>query len=918
MDNFFNIYNENYGKVIKSYKNYIAVGNPNSYIFDINDGFARLGEVTVYKKDISSNGYIEHFKCTSSLSKIKDIPLYISSSYVSNSYVNSNIPDDAWNYSILYQSSYGTSIDLYNNLLVVGDHNCLIEKSPTIISSITSNPIFLTFGKVDIYDLNTSGSYKEPLYTFDPYSNLAKIYDSRFGTRLIQNINNNFCAGYGYSVAISNNYIYIGCPFSIDTNCVLNNNINPYKHGIIFAYQYTYENNNLSILNPYNPFIICPNESDIEYIGHSYTNLGSVISANKDTNDLLATINISSFNKLVPAVFLFDSSNKWSVKQQFTGSITTNSDIDFTYFNNNIEYESYTGSFGASLAFNNKCIIIGSPVELKYNAKVENVSPLAIHLRGSAYIYTNENNIYTYYKKIFGGDSIFNDNLFGISVDTKEIDNINYIAVGSPRVINNTNIINYYSSSILSESGSSGSLINNILLYSSLYLSASLDYCPTSSANNIYNSDSYNGQVVLYELSKSLNNYSLNTKTSYPISSRKILNSSFNAFGYSVALSNTNIAVGAPCPLFDDLNARTPYEQDKQIDRGSIFTSDDLSDINVANSDYSLLNLENEGLISKNLNKGLTKNNTYYVNYESEIGRLYGIQGTVYFYNYIDLIKNFNIGNVFYNNNRIVINTDGEICNNLFINPNNLDDISLHGTINSRLTLHEKQYICTINPGEFNNSTNLTARKVVNFNYSITSNYKFTFTDLDYILRYISYINNNNEGWWNYIIEDKTNDDGIEESIFLYYKSTVLYNFDTTARLTQPIISKISEFDLDINNDGIVNLLDAAILWEYFINLFTINNYKKYITADSKRKTYDDIISFLDKNCGKNININLLDDFFSYTYSSSIDPTGSYLAPYITQVGLYNNADLLAIGKLGNPIKNTGEIPINIVVKWDI
>jgi hypothetical protein len=42
------------------------------------------------------------------------------------------------------------------------------------------------------------------------------------------------------------------------------------------------------------------------------------------------------------------------------------------------------------------------------------------------------------------------------------------------------------------------------------------------------------------------------------------------------------------------------------------------------------------------------------------------------------------------------------------------------------------------------------------------------------------------------------------------------------------------------------------------------------------------------------------------------------LAPYITTVGLYNGPYLVAVGKLGTPIKNGGEFPINILVKWDI
>jgi len=77
------------------------------------------------------------------------------------------------------------------------------------------------------------------------------------------------------------------------------------------------------------------------------------------------------------------------------------------------------------------------------------------------------------------------------------------------------------------------------------------------------------------------------------------------------------------------------------------------------------------------------------------------------------------------------------------------------------------------------------------------------------------------------------------------------------------------------------------------------------------------MFSFLNKKTGKFSTSTIKTDFFSYNLSSSYDPTGSYLAPYITTVGLYSGAELVAIAKLAAPIKNTGEIPINIVIKWD-
>jgi hypothetical protein len=58
--------------------------------------------------------------------------------------------------------------------------------------------------------------------------------------------------------------------------------------------------------------------------------------------------------------------------------------------------------------------------------------------------------------------------------------------------------------------------------------------------------------------------------------------------------------------------------------------------------------------------------------------------------------------------------------------------------------------------------------------------------------------------------------------------------------------------------------------------------------------------------------------FGDYEISSSIDQTGSYLAPYITTIGLYDdNMDMIAVAKLGNPIKSLPDFPVNFIVRID-
>jgi hypothetical protein len=58
--------------------------------------------------------------------------------------------------------------------------------------------------------------------------------------------------------------------------------------------------------------------------------------------------------------------------------------------------------------------------------------------------------------------------------------------------------------------------------------------------------------------------------------------------------------------------------------------------------------------------------------------------------------------------------------------------------------------------------------------------------------------------------------------------------------------------------------------------------------------------------------------FGDYEVSSSIDPTGSYLAPYITTIGLYDDSmTMVAVAKLGRAIKSLPDFPVNFIVRID-
>ena len=57
------------------------------------------------------------------------------------------------------------------------------------------------------------------------------------------------------------------------------------------------------------------------------------------------------------------------------------------------------------------------------------------------------------------------------------------------------------------------------------------------------------------------------------------------------------------------------------------------------------------------------------------------------------------------------------------------------------------------------------------------------------------------------------------------------------------------------------------------------------------------------------------DDYDEYISS---DPTGSYLAPYITTIGLYDDdLNMIAVAKLPQPIKSLPDFPVNFIIRFD-
>jgi hypothetical protein len=85
-----------------------------------------------------------------------------------------------------------------------------------------------------------------------------------------------------------------------------------------------------------------------------------------------------------------------------------------------------------------------------------------------------------------------------------------------------------------------------------------------------------------------------------------------------------------------------------------------------------------------------------------------------------------------------------------------------------------------------------------------------------------------------------------------------------------------------------------------------------------RKKTTLDNGTTLDFRYGSGVNSAISGGFEHIDLSGSIDTTGSFLTPFITTIGLYDdNCDLVAVAKLPQPIKSEPDFPVNFIVRFD-
>lgn len=321
-----------------------------------------------------------------------------------------------------------------------------------------------------------------------------------------------------------------------------------------------------------------------------------------------------------------------------------------------------------------------------------------------------------------------------------------------------------------------------------------------------------------------------------------------------------------------------------------------------------------------------TSSNTFIVNPPVFQNDLINMRGHVYVSTFNSLRTNYQAGNVFYKNGEIIFSNTGSQFVNM-LKTNDTGEYKYDLKYNGHYTINERSIICTINPGEFNVSSNPTALDSINPIFDLHGGDGYDFRDLNLILLYIVDINTpgipdfatNDTFWDTYVIENDT-----ERSLFEYYKSLYDYEQYTLKIEYQKFYDRLRDLEsyFDVDGDGKITIEDGKIIWKHFVKKLDDDAYQKLINPFSTRKTIADITSYLISLTSKYVNTNGVPQtksvFSEYNYSSSVDITGSYLAPYVTAIGLYSDCDLVAVAKLSSPVKNSSEYSLNFLVKWDV
>ena len=131
------------------------------------------------------------------------------------------------------------------------------------------------------------------------------------------------------------------------------------------------------------------------------------------------------------------------------------------------------------------------------------------------------------------------------------------------------------------------------------------------------------------------------------------------------------------------------------------------------------------------------------------------------------------------------------------------------------------------------------------------------------------------------------------------------------------LIANEDEFNISTNPTSYVNVGEVS---ETFVTSEGVS--KRVVTSPGikyirKRQMLENG-EYMDFRYTSSVDSNVFAGFEHWDMSGSVDRTGSFLAPTITTIGLYDDdCSLLAVAKLANPIKSLPDLPINFLVRFD-
>lgn len=824
-----NVKNENYGLSVSSHNDWVVVGNPSSFRYSpLTASFKPTGSVDIFKYNTLTNQHDFLFTLYKPDAAGNDILLAEdtgSSEIHTDIYKSRWIPNvvniqgqyyyrpiqiidqdrkiglDADLYLTKFEDDYGNSVDVFNDVLVIGSrwHNQRLD--------ISSKTVYFTGSSVDVYNLSA--------INYSPLEGLVSTGSSFLVASLTPPATEQISGSFGYSVSTNNEWIAVGSPgFNKNT-------------GSVHLYRREFADNPNNFSWSYHSTITGSTLFTGSMFGYS-------VDINKATGSYSGSLIVGCGNKRVGGnqAYLFEfTQSSWKQTQIFSSDRT----IGYLPF-----YDTYPilkcpnyniDGFGNSVALYKDVVVIGAPTDrwiYEYSGSRE-------YKQGCYYVFercADKSKGWNKVLKSYGNNKTLKNNKLGYSVDVWD----DKISVGCPKSNLNT--------------------LHPCYLEGSIFQS---NYCSSDLESYIQ------GQWLLLQKNTSSNGWD----TVNVFQKKKRALAPYRGFGGSISLGNKSIVVGAPMII-------SGSHRNFDIDHTGSFNSDVLD------------NMED-------------------------------ICGKSYIYNLNNLRDEYHVGNVFYRNGKIVLNTSGSDFDGIWFNDINERGYEYELHFNNKQTIYEKQIVCTVNPGEFNVSTNPTAVIRPSSNFDLNNNGKVDWQDMDMILRYMQLLNTRygtaTTDWSSSLL--KTDD---EVSVYNYY-SSINPQFNSQDEFVSQsfytILNNIPNSELDFNEDSKIDINDLEIFWKYCINRLNQVNYQSYTSAGSKRKLFNEILDYLDeKTLKKSVSV-VRNEFLTYNSQSKSDKTGSYLAPYVTTIGIYSGLDLIAVGKLGSPIKLAGEFPTNFVVKMD-